>query len=105
MEDTHGNKKCIQVHEVDIVHAEPTKLLVRVVSALLQCLVVSCHAPDSTKPPEVVAHWWKDLKQLIHQHTNGMPVIMAADTNQQPEALTTLASGGLECPTSKPGKH
>ena len=70
----------------------------------LRILVISAHAPDSTKGKDIVEQFWSSLTKLIKKNADKEgAVIVGMDGNQQLSALHTAATGGIGA--SKPGAY
>ena len=50
--------------QVQIVHADPRKLLARIVHPALQCLFLSMHAPQRGRPLGERRTWWKETHEI-----------------------------------------
>jgi len=53
---------------VQIVHADPRRLLVRLAHPLLQCHFLVLHAPQSGRPLTERTSWWQDTTTLAQEH-------------------------------------
>lgn len=69
----------------------------------LRLVIVSAHAPDSTKGEEVVTAFWTALAKLITKHAQHDPVVLGIDGNQQLLSVVGNEAGGIGC--DEPGKY
>ena len=68
--------------QLNVLHSEPTLLLVRVYSPVLPCLALVGQGPTSMAPAPVLQAWWRSVEELISLHRRaGEFVAMLLDSN------------------------
>ena len=66
---------------MQIVHADPRRLLARIDHPMLQCHVLSMHAPQSGRPLSERTQWWADTQEIANTHCRNIPLIVLIDAN------------------------
>eukprot|EP00435_Cladocopium_sp_Y103_P032830 s982_g8.t1 len=67
-----------------VLHRDPRRLLVRIASEFLQCLVFVGHALHNGHSWEDRQAWWADTTQLLQDAKNSEPVFVLLDANATP---------------------
>eukprot|EP00435_Cladocopium_sp_Y103_P064502 s2_g26.t1 len=67
-----------------VLYRDPRRLLVRVVSEFLQCLLLVGHAPQSGISLSERQAWWDFTDQLVQDHRTTEPLFAMIDANASP---------------------
>ena len=84
-----GKPKFIKRSNVQVVHADPRRLFVRIESPELQFFVTVLHAPQSGRPLDERKQWWTRTNELVDALQKDIPVLVLLDAN---------AKSGPRCP-------
>ena len=95
----------LQNKEIQPLHYDPTRVIVKVANKAIRALASSLHAPDNLKTTEHIEQWWDETERLVMLFADEDPVITFVDSNQQPAACNDGTTGDLQCPGGIPGKH
>ena len=77
-----GNKTMfLQKSHVQIIHADPRRLLARIDSPALQCHVFSAHAPQSGRSREERKCWWQETQDILQTHCKDNQLVVLIDAN------------------------
>eukprot|EP00435_Cladocopium_sp_Y103_P015908 s2948_g3.t3 len=74
----------LTLQNFQVVYRDPRRLLVRVVSDFLQCLLFVGHAPQSGISFAERQLWWESTDQLISTHRMTEPLFAMLDANASP---------------------
>ena len=79
--DPKGCRHAFDASHVSIIDSGPRKLLLRIKSPVLRCIIVAAHAPHQGNDFDVIDAYWHDLQQTIPKKYANWPIIMLADAN------------------------
>ena len=78
----NGPRPCyIQKSHVQVVHADPRRLLVRLAHPCIDCHICVLHAPQSGRPFQERRDWWAETNQILHVHTGSVSLYVLIDAN------------------------
>ena len=76
-----GKSQFLRKSQVQVVHADPRRLLVRIENPQLNCHVLSMHAPQSGRPLCERKTWWEETQDIVQTHCRDIPLILLIDAN------------------------
>ena len=78
-----GQKKLFcELDDLIVLFENPEILILKAIYMGRRLLVISAHAPHSSKPVEEIRGWWSLLEQQLHQHTSpDLSTILGIDAN------------------------
>ena len=66
---------------VQVIHADPRRLLARIDHPALRCYVLSMHAPQSGRPLSERKLWWQETTEIAAAHCHDHPLLVLIDAN------------------------
>ena len=85
----------IRSRDVQIIAADATYLIVKVVTEVWKCIFVTARAPHSGHGLHECEHFWHRISTHIRQASRTWPIIFLGDTNGHMGDTTTDAVGAL----------
>ena len=97
----------MRIDDISLVHAEPRRLIVRLLSPGIQLLAVVLHGLDSiheSHTPGVIAAWWDTSAEIVNRFScKGEPIAMFVDGNARICRHESGVSGDILDGTSSSG--
>ena len=81
---------------VSVILADPRRLIVRVRSPVLKCIIIVAHAPHTGHSDEEVHTWWQMLGTLIPPKYHEWPRLLLCDANARLGSVATLQVGDFQ---------
>lgn len=82
--ETRQKQICIARKQVSVSFADPSVLIVTVVTGLWDCTITVAHAPHCGKAESSRAQWWDNLQHLIQQyHAPSRELFLLIDANSK----------------------
>eukprot|EP00435_Cladocopium_sp_Y103_P071932 s558_g38.t1 len=78
---TDGRGCFIDKKQVQALHSDPSRLLVRLVHPCLDCFFLVLHGPQSGRPLQERRTWWEETQCLVQQFCTGLPLYVLMDAN------------------------
>lgn len=78
----NGKKPCYaQRSNVQIVHADPRRLIARFVHPCIDCHICVLHAPQSGRPLGERRDWWAETNRILQVNTGSVSLYVLMDAN------------------------
>jgi len=74
-------KICIKRSDVQLLHHDARRLLVRFACNNLDCFVAVLHGPQSGRPLQERRHWWEETGTILQDHCKEFPTYILIDAN------------------------
>ena len=79
--DSTGTEHAFEASHYAIIDATPRRLIVRLCSPILRCIIVGAHAPHQGNDLPVIEEFWRDLTASIPKKYEDWPLILLTDAN------------------------
>jgi ribonuclease HI len=91
----------LKKENVQVIQADPQRMLARVVTEYLDIFIFVGHAPHSGHPQDVRSTWWTRTTELIHEHCGENKLYVMIDANAEPGPADGRSVLNSNCTTSK----
>jgi len=91
----------LKQENVQVLHADPQRLLARVVATHLDIFVLVGHAPHSGHPQATRSTWWTSTTELLHDLCGENKPYVMIDANAEPGSADGCSVLNTTCTTSK----
>ena len=76
------NKPCfVQMSQVQVIHADHRRLLVRLMHPCIDCHLCVLHAPQSGRALSERRAWWEETQHILNQYVGDLSVYVFIDAN------------------------
>ena len=78
----NGVRPCyISKSQIQVVHADSRRLLVRISNPCIECHVCVLHAPQSGRPLQERRDWWHETNRILQNNTGNISLYVLIDAN------------------------
>ena len=91
----------LKKENVQVIQADPQRMLARVVTEYLDIFIFVGHAPHSGHPQDVRSTWWTRTTELIHEHCGENKLYVMIDAKAEPGPADGRSVLNSNCTTSK----
>eukprot|EP00435_Cladocopium_sp_Y103_P058160 s489_g20.t1 len=72
---------CLRKNHVQVLHADPRRLLARLAHPSLNCFFLVLHGPQSGRALQERRDWWSDTQELVSNFCSEFPLYVLMDAN------------------------
>eukprot|EP00435_Cladocopium_sp_Y103_P071791 s39_g38.t1 len=72
---------CLRKNHVQVLHADPRRLLARLAHPFLNCFFLVLHGPQSGRSLQERRTWWSETQDLVSQSCAAFPLYVLMDAN------------------------
>jgi ribonuclease HI len=73
---SRSHKICIKRSDVQLLHHDARRLLVRIACRNLDCFVAVLHGPQSGRPLQERRHWWEETGTILQDYCKEFPTYL-----------------------------
>eukprot|EP00435_Cladocopium_sp_Y103_P029363 s104_g7.t1 len=76
-----NNAVCLRKNHVQVLHADPRRLLARLAHPSFHCFFLVLHGPQSGRALHERRDWWRDTQELVSRFCSEHPLYVLMDAN------------------------